>query len=1076
MGEALGSSFFSSLLPLHLPIPAAAAANALVPTSVSGTWSSRRLSPLRCVSSLAACNAADTRRCRCTSMPHLSPLTCSAAGPEASLSAAAAAAAAAVAAGLAVSPAAASSCCNGTKPIAGGQSSRSGRGSVSCQGTAAQTSPDSFLTATVADGTPKEAEIAAATEDEKCQEECSGNRSLAASATARLLGQRIAGLCRLIETCAAVAAASTAAEVTKCVSSLPFGRGLSGVPKWPWEGIDALPDMAAVEKRTDGEVHNREEEESEQQQQPATVGSRPRLKFLEDSRCFLCWCSNTTARNYGSISNSSSCSGDSSSNSNFNGYIEGALSCSRDRLSAHSWSCATGCLSHPGGNCCTSKGSCGCSRRRLESSSTDSSSYRNWDSCSSNPCEASSPPLSLRRKRYKAKTRSLLQSLGVPTGMLQRRDSSSSCCSRLSSRRGSSMPIEMAHLGTVGDIWVHQVPQIASPHPVVCSPFDAIGSTTATAAVGVAPTTPAALAGATAAAATLAMQEAAAAGKGATVLCEAGSTLPPLQQVPPQRPVQPLQQQLQQQLQQVVQASLGDLCNAEAPREREPHLHIPRRVAFALQWLQTLTAASVPNNNNSSNNFAALAGVGCLASIWAGSQQIEQQQEPLSYVCTLGQQELHLLHYTAAAEELLRRLRAATQGPLLRRQALLALAVAVRGSAPPSPSPSVGQQLLHLPHTCGDPSYNRYNNSSTPSCSSSRADFAAATGGVDWICCSCKGARPLPSCCCICHSASNPRHIPGCNSQQALLVLQTASTSSTGTSSNHAAGSGQTHSSSVSDIRSHQQQHGGDSYTCPVRCLKSSPCISELHSNSSSSGRLRGSRNEAGEELLRERRLLQLLFLSFDQDGDGLLSYRDFADGMLSLLLLAAILGQLSLQAEEDTAQDKAAAALGVGAPPQQLGQQQQERQQQHPQRQDTQQQGEEQQQTEEAVQQQQQDSQLQDEDAWVSWVSRWLLLHFELLLLGAEIDGDGSGAIELSEFLAATLDSSLLASQPSLRKWARGLWCCCSRCLVAAAARAVTALSCCPCIGLLPLKILPLFFLGCAPSSVIVFVWSYPP
>lgn len=160
-----------------------------------------------------------------------------------------------------------------------------------------------------------------------------------------------------------------------------------------------------------------------------------------------------------------------------------------------------------------------------------------------------------------------------------------------------------------------------------------------------------------------------------------------------------------------------------------------------------------------------------------------------------------------------------------------------------------------------------------------------------------------------------------------------------------------------------------------LRLLKSSPCLYGAAATPSGFERAlagRPSRNEAGEELLRERRLLQFLFLSFDQDGDGLLSYRDFADGMLSLLLLAAIQKQLCLSYERHEETPTAA-----------------------------------------AVHQQQED----EDQLWTSWVSRWLLLHLELLVIAGEIDADGSGAIELSEFLAATLDASLLSSQPALRK-----------------------------------------------------------
>ncbi|CDJ56042.1 CAM kinase, CDPK family, putative [Eimeria maxima] len=955
---------------------------------------------------------------------------CSFATATAALSSVAAAAAAGLGLPDAAStgPAAPASCAD-TKQT---DAASSGCAGTLCRGTAGPVSPDASPAAAASEAAPETPAVGAA--DDKCRV---ANPSMAAAATARLLQRRLAGLHRILETCAAVAAAPTAAEVSACLASLPFSRGHSAVPKWPWEQKPATADTAiaaASDKRLDeaGEQQQQEQqgeqkEKQLQQQQAGIMGTRTRLNFLEDSSCYLCWCSNAFIGGRGSMSSNSCCSGGRSSNCNSSGRSCAAFSPAGDGLSGKSWSCATGCLSHPGGTSSASPDSCSCSRRFV-SSSTNSSSSRNMCFGSSNysSCK-SAPPLSLRRRRYKITARALIDSMGG--GVLRRNESSSPCSSKASSRRESSSPTDATLLPNGGDIWVQQGPPSSSPRSLVCSPFDAVGADAGAAVAGAAAATPAtaaALAGATAAALTLAMQEAAAAGRGAQTVRHGE------QQHPRQKQhQQDLQQDLQQEF---LQVSLGELGETQVPRQREPHLHIPRRVALALHWLQALTLASDPSSSSSySSNAAGLEGVGCLASIWSGHPEQQLLEQEGDFICTLGQQELHLLHYTVAAEELLRRLRAATQGPLLRRQALLALAVAARGSAPPSPCPSVGQQLLHLPHMWGDPFSNRCSNNNIQSCSSSRADFAAVGAGAEASCCSCRGARPLPACCCLCHSASNPRYLPGCSSHQTLGMLHASCSSS---SSRQICQTGHLHSSSVGDVRTQQQQqrqhHWGDNHSSSMRCLKSSPCIPELqacsNSSSSTSGRLRGPRNEAGEELLRERRLLQLLFLSFDKDGDGLLSYRDFADGMLSLLLLSAILGQLALHPEEDAAQEQAAAALGLDTlmtqqqhnqqnQQQNLAQTQQQKEQDQPLEQVQHQQKQANDQPLEQVQQQQHQEQQQEEDVWVSWVSRWLVLHFELLLLGAEIDGDGSGAIELSEFLAATLDSSLLAAQPSLRK-----------------------------------------------------------
>ncbi|XP_026190577.1 uncharacterized protein LOC34620147 [Cyclospora cayetanensis] len=393
--------------------------------------------------------------------------------------------------------------------------------------------------------------------------------------------------------------------------------------------------------------------------------------------------------------------------------------------------------------------------------------------------------------------------------------------------------------------------------------------------------------------------------------------------------------------------SWGDFRDADAPpppRQREPHLHIPRRVAMALLQLQAVSAAwtctdTGSNNVGDRNGVDSLGSRSCLAADEQAQGGLMESSMHDDFICALGQQELHLLHYTAAAGELLRRLRAATQGSLLRRQALLALAVAARGSASPTPSTSVSQQLWHHAHVCRESLGGRFDDSRGCRCSLS-GNSATRDDGA---CCCCKGARPLVSCCCICHSAAF--HEP---------------------------------------------------CACSMRLLHSSPCMS-VYSNTCSSTRassgmrMRTGRSEAGEELLRERRLLQLLFLSLDQDGDGLLSYKDFADGMLSLLLLAGIHRQLCLPEDEQHAEENAAAALMPGA---QAGW---------------------------GKQQIELDKSLSPDkkmkECTFPWVSRWLMLHFELHVIAGEIDCDGSGAIELSEFLAATLDASLLASQPSLRK-----------------------------------------------------------
>ncbi|OEH80628.1 CAM CDPK domain-containing protein [Cyclospora cayetanensis] len=905
VGEALGSSFFSSVLPLHLPIPAAATAPmgededlSVAAAAVCGSSSAMSLSPIQEGASehSRAFPSTSRYRCRCHGLPSFASKAYFVAAATSALTAAAAAQLDMHAA-RAISP---------------------GESVFTLRSAETAPSPSSLNASNRAPLVIVPFNPLAAAAEGGSRTQGAAASPLPAAASERLLEKN--GFCSIGKVAAAAAAAlasaPTAAEVSACVASLPFQQASTcSLPPWPWEGETAgAAGEAGAEKRKDEEVSDELHDAPlpSQQQQPVSVHAHRRLMFLSDRCTYLCWCSNDQPTQCCSLGCCYVGSGEGLGGASYTGsnrLEETVLSISLPRMPGSETEGSAfnaGSLFHPTGG--------GFSSCREECSYSGCQTCRGLGSFSRGGATSHSdqyPSLLQRQRRHRRTSQALLEP---------------------------------------------------------CLPREALDGVTA--------------------------QPCASPASGEYLEHEG-------------------QQKFREQLD-----SWGDFRDADAPpppRQREPHLHIPRRVAMALLQLQAVSAAwtctdTGSNNVGDRNGVDSLGSRSCLAADEQAQGGLMESSMHDDFICALGQQELHLLHYTAAAGELLRRLRAATQGSLLRRQALLALAVAARGSASPTPSTSVSQQLWHHAHVCRESLGGRFDDSRGCRCSLS-GNSATRDDGA---CCCCKGARPLVSCCCICHSAAFHGTDPyGVGIQQEQLQEQQTRSHKAESMEQLSRGhllpkEMQQHSvtsSSATDMRHkqhpHHQQHEetlplGEPCACSMRLLHSSPCMS-VYSNTCSSTRassgmrMRTGRSEAGEELLRERRLLQLLFLSLDQDGDGLLSYKDFADGMLSLLLLAGIHRQLCLPEDEQHAEENAAAALMPGA---QAGW---------------------------GKQQIELDKSLSPDkkmkECTFPWVSRWLMLHFELHVIAGEIDCDGSGAIELSEFLAATLDASLLASQPSLRK-----------------------------------------------------------
>lgn len=373
-------------------------------------------------------------------------------------------------------------------------------------------------------------------------------------------------------------------------------------------------------------------------------------------------------------------------------------------------------------------------------------------------------------------------------------------------------------------------------------------------------------------------------------------------------------------------ASRKGAYSASEPICSQPHLHISRRLWSILCHLAGDNAETASSASSGVQTAETFVRTRCRAGV-------SLEAASLSSGCGivwLSRRETQLFCYGDAAPELVRRMHLQeasvmterkvgedggsvknyiNPSSLLHRQAIHALVAAARGSALDSPNPSASLLRLHCASATAS--------SSTISLSASTSLAVGFEGeeceGESSSCCLCFGSRPRAFCRCSCHApplwrlrctdtptGSDSPSCFGCSkgeeAESTRSLDRFLETPSVTASPRFLSRSTSRLDAAESPLVSSSNGQSG-SLGCCVGSgnTNRSFCVCSLARGRRSSQALH-SRHPEGDELMYEMSLLQQLFLCLDTDGDGLLAYEDFADGLFELLLLAVV----KRQAEAD--------------------------------------------------------------------------------------------------------------------------------------------------------------------------------